>query len=109
MNCYFCNETDSDECNYGNFICIKCSHKDKIHEIITSYHSEFKNVVYAHIYIIIDDKKYHIRHQYNEGTTNISVCGLPQPISYVDILEINGFPFTPDNAFNKLKTYLLFS
>jgi hypothetical protein len=92
--------------------CGQCDQRPKICQATTTHEFEKKVVIYAHLFVSekwqennFNNKflyeAYHIRWSLQNKTTTISHRGNP-------ILTVSGFPFTIDNAPEKLKLYLTF-
>lgn len=106
--CYFCQTQlkSPSEPNYRNiFYCHKCANKNNLTHVITTYNNDPpEELIYVHIYMHIKDKEYHIRLNLQEGKTDVMA---PRRDPYY-LQELDGYPFTPQNANQKLRTILTF-
>lgn len=129
MNCYFCNTPKSIGRN-GSALdsCKSCENKYGLLGVYTTVDDDNK-LMYTHVFIaspeykVIDmpqsraivglrgstieiGYKYHIRWHWQDNHTMI----IAQANShYKELIRLEGFPITIENAKQKLKTYLVFS
>lgn len=102
FNCYFCHgplsPLSANDMRTRVGCCNYCSnlYNNKTYTSINVDHQ----IDMAHIYLM----GYHITMKIHKNITTISKANFEGTL----ILKIDGCPFTPQNAENKLKTYLLF-
>ena len=124
MRCYFCQTNiEQNKVGVGLYYCTQCP-KGHVSHAFTSF-DKFDQPYIAHIYIdklhdhnpspgvfssqwINEDGKYHIRYWTYSNTTDINYVGKGSCISS-NITTLTGFPFTIDNAYERLLTILTFS
>ena len=108
MNCYFCNKECYHYSSNIHFECYDCKDKYNLYMVLTTY-IDGVDLTYAHFYIKLKNNiKYHIRLHLRENRTVVAddktkFLGAPP------LLNLNGFPITPENVKQKLPTYLTFS
>jgi hypothetical protein len=106
--CYFCNSI----INIDGY-CRACKDKYNLDYVFTGYFDKENNgdlkpsssqiglyINDIYYYVVLRFLNYHTYVPFNE--TNIYRGGKP-------VLKLSGYPFTPANIKNKLKTYLVFS
>lgn len=104
-----------------------CDYCTKVNSLLGVYTTvdDNKDLLYCHIYVghnysvvyvnttmgkstaIESGKKYQIRLHLRENKTQILTTNVES--NHILLLEIPGFPINPQNAKEKLKTYLVFS
>lgn len=128
MNCYHC-KAELSKGDTGHFHCPDCIKKYDLMDVIMCNENDHSNIpLYFHIYVASPDykvvtipsprppmisamhfevgRKYHVRLHLQENYTAIaSPCG----DNYNHIVDVPGFPITPENVRRKLPTYILFS
>jgi hypothetical protein len=116
MECYFC-KTDLKKQYKGLLVshlkCFNCADSFNLSRIYTTYVSaESKKpkdleCVNAHVYVAMNNKKYHVRFSLKENTTY--VFSYDKESNKEMILTLDGLPLNLSNMKNKLHTYLVFS
>jgi hypothetical protein len=102
--CYFCQSPipsrDMDgHYHYLHFYCLNCAINNQLEAVITTQDT-VDNSFSAYIY----DTKWRVSLLLKQNKTNVKIR-----YSFETILEVPGFPITPNNFQDKLKLYLTFS
>jgi hypothetical protein len=106
INCFFCQINLAQEPDPGeitHYACTSCSNKPPVYNVLTTYKRSMQEVTRGHLYLTLNDKKYHIRCVADGNKTEIS-CKDDEEL----VMTVPGFPITPNNAEQKLKLYLTF-
>lgn len=99
--CYFCKQPlppSQHNAAHKSARCPLCSTSTGINVFTTE--------TFSHIYVTISDRRYYIRLYLKENATSVTQC-VPKG-KEPEITRVTGFPFTPQNAINKLRTILTF-
>jgi len=121
MQCYFCQTpvpvsvNDNNSTYFGTYQCLNCPQRCRVDQVYTSWKTNNTILLYAHIYVVLSNRKYHIRLHLINNYTDIALCVCANQYSDLhpyyekDILQMPDFPLNPANAHYRLKTILTFS